>query len=197
MPDANSTRSETAGGRARRARDCPVDHVSMTPTTVGVIEVDECPQCQGVWFQNDELRLTKDATDPDLVWLDFDIWKHPDRFQADRHHLACPDDGTAMVEVRYADTPVVVHYCPACRGIWLGRGDFFRIIAALEEEVVSKDAGEYVRASLRQARELLTGSESFASEWRDFLSVIHLLRLRFFAEHDGLAQAIRRIPRIG
>ena len=37
------------------------------------IEVDYCPQCQGVWFDEDELRQAKDKKDENLKWLDVDL----------------------------------------------------------------------------------------------------------------------------
>lgn len=178
-------------------RHCPVCKIPLRRTTLGSVPVEECPSCKGAWFDDQELRLAKDEADHDLVWMDFELWKHADQFQADRRGLNCPSDGTALVDVRYGKTPVRVAFCPSCRGVWLDKGEFTEIIKALEEQAVSMDVAEYVRASLAEARELVTGPESFLSEWRDLRAVLRLLRFRFLVEHRGLTSLIERIPRIG
>jgi len=177
-------------------RTCPECGVSMTETSVGPVQVDECPQCRGMWFQDDELRLAKDATDRDLQWLDIDLWRHPERFRVDPHHLKCPDCGLSLVVVRYGDTPFDVHCCPASRGIWLDRGEFAKIIEALETEVITLSEADYIKASLHQAKEVITGRESFLSEWRDLGSVLRLLHHRFFVEHQGVTNFLRNVPRL-
>src|SRR5262249_33054305 len=138
-----------------------------------------------------------DHTDPDLGWMDFEIWKHADRFKVEPRHLRCPDDHDALVAVQYGHTPVTVDFCKTCRGIWLDKGEFARTIDALENELTSASTSDYVRASLAEARELLTGPESFISEWRDLRAVLRLMRYRFLVEHQGLTTFIERIPRIG
>jgi Zn-finger nucleic acid-binding protein len=178
-------------------RTCPVCKIALRPTALGAVSVDECPSCKGVWFDDQELRLAKDETDHDLIWMDFELWKHPELFAADRRGLSCPSDGTALVDIRYGETPVRVAYCPSCRGVWLDKGEFAQIIKALEEQAVSMNVAQYVRASLAEARELFTGPESFLSEWRDLRAVLRLLRFRFLVEHGGLTSLIERIPRIG
>jgi len=52
-----------------------------------------------------------------------------------------------------------------------------------------------VRASLEEAKEILTGPEGLISEWRDFLTVIRLLEYRLFVEHAKLLQTLTVIRR--
>ena len=59
--------------------NCPRCDVELSTQLITDVEIDECPECKGVWFENDELRRAKDATDPDLNWIDFEIWKHKDK----------------------------------------------------------------------------------------------------------------------
>ena len=124
-------------------------------------------------------------------------WKHQDRFALGTSPLACPDCKTPLVQLQYGDTPVTVDYCPSCRGVWLDKGEFARIIDALEREVTTKNISDYVKASVQEAKALFSGRDSMLSEWRDFRSVLRLLRFRFFVEHQGLTTLLTRIPRIG
>lgn len=158
------------------------------------MEVDQCPNCKGVWLDHDELRLAKDHADRDLNWMDFEIWKHPELFEAEPRHLKCPKCEVDFVAICYGATRVPVDYCRKCKGIWLDRGEFKRIIDALENELTTKTVPEYIRASIEEAKELVTGSEPFLSEWRDFKTVLWLLELRFFVEHPKLMDTVTNIP---
>jgi Zn-finger nucleic acid-binding protein len=158
----------------------------MTVKEIGEVKIDECPQCQGMWFDQGEFRAAKDQADPDLNWMDFDIWKHEDRFQISAHPLKCPKDDNPMVAVDYDETGVEIDVCPTCRGIWLDKGEFAKIITALVQELETKDVSDYVKASLEEAKEVVTGPDKFASEWKDFTTVLRLLQYRIFSEKPRL-----------
>jgi len=169
---------------------CPACQASLATRSLAGVEVDECPACGGTWFDDDELRKVKDATDHDLRWLDFELWRHQDRFRVEARPERCPRCDRSMVVIDYDQTGVQVHYCTDCRGVWLDRGALQRIIASLERELVSRSAGEYLRATLGEAKALASRPGAFASEWRDFLTVAHLLEMRLFVEHPGLLKLI-------
>jgi Zn-finger nucleic acid-binding protein len=175
---------------------CPRCQQEMRSATVASVRVEECPACKGLWFEDQELRLAKDQTDADLAWMDFEIWRHPERFQRSPRALGCPSCGgdRPMVGVQYGATGVTVDACEGCHGVWLDRGELDRIVRALGDELDAKDVRDYARASLEEARELFTGSESLASEWRDLRSVLRLLQLRFFVDNPTLLSFVRAIP---
>ena len=54
--------------------NCPLDGTTLEIHTIHSVDVEECPQCKGLWFEQGELRKAKDDADPDLNWLDFDLW---------------------------------------------------------------------------------------------------------------------------
>lgn len=166
--------------------DCPRCHLPMNTRQIGEIKIDECPQCKGMWFDQGELQAAKDQTDPDLNWLDFEIWKHKDRFRVAAQPLQCPRCQVEMVAVDYDQTGVEIDCCPQCHGVWLDKGEFVKIIEALQQELAAKDVSDYAAASLAEATELFTGSESFTSEWKDFTTVLRLLQYRLFAEKPRL-----------
>lgn len=80
--------------------DCPRCIQALVIHTLESVKVHECPACKGAWFDWDELRALKDATDPDLRWMDFQIWKHQDRFQIKKIPLQCPRCSGGMVRHR-------------------------------------------------------------------------------------------------
>ena len=46
--------------------DCPVCRQAMKPVKIGEVQIDECRQCKGIWFDKGELAEAKDKADPDL-----------------------------------------------------------------------------------------------------------------------------------
>ena len=61
--------------------DCPNKHNQLEKVLFHNVEVDYCPECLGVWFEQDELRLAKDEKDKQLNWLDVDLWRDKGKFQ--------------------------------------------------------------------------------------------------------------------
>jgi Zn-finger nucleic acid-binding protein len=160
------------------------------------VEIDECNKCKGIWFEDDELRKAKDSTDSDLNWMDFEIWKHKDKFQARARNLACPQCNQTLVTVNYADTGVEIDYCPECKGTWLDKGEFKKVIDVLTNELLTKSFSEYIKASLEEAKEIITGPESFVSEWKDFTTVFRMMQYRLFVENPKLLDTTINIQRI-
>ncbi len=160
------------------------------------IEVDTCDKCKGIWFENDELRKAKDSTDKDINWMDFEIWKYKDNFKANPRKLACPQCQLALVAINYGQTNIEIDYCPACKGTWLDKGEFKKIIESLVDELLTKPFSGYVKASIEEAKEIITGSESFLSEWKDLVTVLRMMELRLFVENPQLLEKVNLIQRI-
>ena len=165
---------------------CPQCNIHLQRRAIQTVEVDECVNCKGIWFDTDELRKAKDETDADLRWMDFDLWKHPERFHVTSKPIPCPDCAVDMAAIEYDTTGVEVNSCPKCEGVWLDASEFEKIIAALTEELLSKDVPAYIRASIEEAKELIAGPESFHSEWKDFLTVLRLLDYRILIENSNV-----------
>ena len=172
---------------------CPIDGTPLETHTVQSVNVEECAQCRGLWFEKGELRKTKDASEPDLNWLDFDLWSDPASFAADWSSRQCPQCGKHMAAISYAETGVTVDYCAEGHGVWLDKGEFQAIVKALNTEAESKNASDYVTASLAEALEILTGDEGIISEWKDFATVMRLLQYRVLAENPRLSALLSAI----
>lgn len=169
---------------------CPRCQTELQTRPTDGVEIDECPSCQGIWFDNDELRRVKDETDNDLNWMDFELWKHEDRFRIAAKPIDCPKCEVAMVAIDYDETGVEIDFCTKCRGVWLDAGEFEKIINSLSEELLGKDVPDYLRASLAEAKEIITGPESFFSEWKDFTTVLRMLQYRLLGENPKFGGAL-------
>jgi len=87
--------------------------------------------------------------------------------------MKCPHCNKALVAINYGNTGVEIDYCPSCKGSWLEKGEFNKIISSLTTELLSKPVSKYVKASIEEAKEILSGAEGFVSEWKDFVTVFH------------------------
>ena len=169
---------------------CPCCSVELNEKMLNDVQVDECHTCKGMWFEDDELRKAKDAADKDLNWMDFEIFKHSDKFKTEPRKLPCPQCGKTLIAINYGDTRVQINYCPECKGTWLEKNEFGDIVDALGEELISKTFHEYIAASIEEAKEIFTGKEGLASEWKDLTTVLRMMNYRLFAENQNLRDVL-------
>ncbi|NIM93669.1 MAG: hypothetical protein GTO18_08150 [Anaerolineales bacterium] len=169
---------------------CPVDGSELESHAHHSVNIDECAQCHGLWFDQGELRKVKDEMVPDASWLDFDLWSDQDAFDVVWSERKCPKCGRNMAVVSYGETGENVDICVDEHGVWLDKGELGAIIQALETEVNTKDVSEYVAASVEGAMDIVDGDKGFISEWEDFLSVIRLLQYRVLSENPKLHEAL-------
>ena len=169
---------------------CPRCKEALRVRMIEEVEIEQCLHCEGIWFDQDELRKAKDAVEPDLSWMDFEIWKKEDDFEVQSGAIPCPKCHSPMAAIQYGGTGIEINCCSQCEGVWLDGGEFEGIIAALEKEVVAKDVPDYIAASIAEARELIGGEEGIISEWRDFATVVRLLQYRVLVENPRLREVI-------
>ncbi len=170
--------------------ECPKCKVGLAPRVIESTTVHECRQCEGIWFDKDELRRVKDATDPDLNWMDFEIWNHPEAIAVASGKTVCVRCAVDMHVLDYDKTGVQIDYCDQCSGMWLDKGKLEQIIAVLEQELLDKSLDDYVSETLGEAKALLAGPESFLSEWKDFATITRLLQYRILSLRQDLASKI-------
>lgn len=173
---------------------CPMRHGPMEERRVGPVKIDVCPVCGGSWYDVAELRVLKDReSSGDYRWIDVDLWRHPEQFRAPRQRgLTCPRDGNTMITMEYGETDVTIDACSKCRGIWLDKGDYEKIIAELDERVNTESLGEYLNDLREEFLEVFAGPEGARSELKDLDRVLYLMQLRFAAEHPGIAAILRQ-----
>lgn len=115
---------------ARCARcDCEMDVVR-----VDSMELDECPECGGIWFDIDELmgvvhlEVEKLAGRPEMDPVDESVisLESPPAF--------CPRCSAPLDPHRFdLDLAVIMDVCPRGHGLWLDRGELVRIKEFLDQ----------------------------------------------------------------
>jgi Zn-finger nucleic acid-binding protein len=175
--------------------NCPICGISLIKNTLHSAEIDECPNCHGVWLSPVALHKAMDSADPDISWMDFELWKDPQAMQLAWGSKKCPQCSRPMAAVQYGATGVTVDVCMNRDGVWLDRGEFENILNALEDEATALPVPGYIRAALHEGRDLVTGQHGLASEWKNLSHVLRLLQIRLLAENPTFTQVLTAFER--
>ena len=174
-------------------KKCPKCGTGLEEKVMGTLDVDECTECKGIQSDKGEMEKAEELADPNINWIDFDIWKHQDKFDSLETDLKCPVCGNGLTSIVYGDTGVRVDHCSECDGIWLDRDEFPKIIESLEDELATKTFSEYLHESVGEAKELVTGHKPFSEEWKDFSTVLKLMQYRLFVEKPDLIKTLTNL----
>jgi Zn-finger nucleic acid-binding protein len=92
------------------------------------LEIDRCPQCDGVWLDYEEMEKLGSIVEP-VVWEVRQIPPQVDQLIG----LYCPRCADAPLLLK-ADHPrdqqVIIDYCENCKGTWLDPGE----LTAIQQE---------------------------------------------------------------
>lgn len=174
---------------------CPQCKTKLEKSIFYNVEVDYCPDCLGIFFEENEFTQAKDERDKELRWLDIDLWKDKDKLKVNKHHWICPSCQVPLYKVNYNDSQIKVNVCNVCKGIWLERGDFKKIIAYLKKKADYEILENYLKDLLEEAAEILIGPESFKDEVLDFLAILKLLKYKFLVHFPELSKLIIELPK--
>ena len=175
---------------------CPIcKKVNLDKAIVSGVEIDYCPQCLGLWFEEDELRLAKDYKDRNLSWLDIDLWKDEAKFKISPGRKLCPQDRFPLYETGYGKSGIQVDVCNLCQGIWLDRGEFKKIIEYLKKEADREVLNNYLKNLRNEFWEIFSGPETLKEEIEDFIIILKLLSYKFLVQHPAIAKIIAGLPR--
>jgi len=97
---------------------CPDCDVFMIPYTCENVVVDKCPSCEGIWFDDKELGIFRNALGKfDLEQIEI-IARPPE--PSSEIISSCPRCGSVLYEVKYSyNTKVRIKRCESCHGVWL------------------------------------------------------------------------------
>ncbi|GBD34289.1 hypothetical protein HRbin34_00620 [bacterium HR34] len=176
-------------------KTCPICKINLDKTIMYNVEVDYCPQCLGIWFDKDELRLAKDFKDENLKWVDIDLWSNKENFKILKIPKLCPVNRLPLYEVMYGDSDIKVDVCNVCDGVWLDRGEFAKIIKYLK----TKGDYELIKHPYKVLKdelwEVFVGPETFKEELEDLGIVLDLLSKKLFSENKILQTIIASLPK--
>jgi len=175
---------------------CPIcKKIKLEQIILSGVEVDYCPKCLGLWFEEEELRLAKDYKDNDLKWLDIDLWKDEKKFKISLGQKLCPKDQLPLYETEYADSTIRVDLCNTCKGVWLDRGEFQKIIQYLKDKADTEVLSNYLKNLREELWEIFQGPETLKEEFEDFIAILKLFAYKFTTQHPVIAKIISSLPK--
>lgn len=174
---------------------CPSCRKKLEKAILCNVEIDFCPKCLGIFFEENELRWAKDEKDRNLRWLDIDLWKEKEKLRISPGQKLCPNCRLPFYEVEYGSSEIKVDVCSICRGTWLDRGEFKKIITYLKEKADFEALERYTKNLTEEVWEIFTGPESLRDEILDFLAILKVLNYKFLVQHPEIFKIISRLPR--
>jgi len=102
------------------------------------IDIDQCPICGGLWFDDLELYTIKQGLANVIEEIDR---KKLRTVVPSASKLLCPRDGTPLVSFKDQNFPlsIQVESCSKCRGLWFNRSEFKEWQAAREKKKKTAD----------------------------------------------------------
>jgi len=141
--------------------NCPRCNSELEVENHKGIEIDRCPQCQGMWLDYGELDQLEDTV------LDRDEIKGTMVFSSLQGKLLCPKCGEAMQRFNCRAYNLELDLCEQGHGTWLDAGEEKRVLELMEQRI--KDLGRKAKAE---------------AEWGNFLQ--NLRSPSFFGKVKGL-----------
>lgn len=102
------------------------------------IEVDQCPQCQGMWLDYGELDQLEDLV------LDQDDIKGTIVYSPLKSELLCPKCEQPMQRFSYRAYDLELDLCEQGHGTWLDAGEEKRVLEIMEQRI--KDLNRKAKA---------------------------------------------------
>ena len=108
--------------------NCPKCGFVLTPKYYkGMIEVDYCPNCRGMWLDLDELDQLED------IAFDDDAHKGSLIHNQTPTRYPCPHCATPLQEFEYRLYDLKLDYCTQKHGFWLDAGEDERVVEIMRQ----------------------------------------------------------------
>jgi hypothetical protein len=114
------------------------------------IELDYCTNCQGVWFDSEELELLLDKMGFEAHGLPLDDMLSRPEAETSERKRRCPICGQKMKKATMGRQPeVLIDVCPQGDGLWFDGGEVTELVKHLAKEPSKKgDPQQQVTAFL-------------------------------------------------
>lgn len=150
----------------------------MKATDFAGVQIDVCPQCAGIWFDDGELRSLVKGSPETMQALDDQYVPELEVLTGTGSYRHCPRDNDVLETYNYAyDTPIKIDSCPTCRGVFVEDQELAAIHTAIDAEGRVK-----VTAALR-ARGVLAGKPVSSSKPEETVSGL-IQALHHWREHQ-------------
>lgn len=113
---------------------CPVCHIPMIVVEHEQIELDNCTDCAGVWFDAGELELLLETMQVEEHALSLDSILTSPEAKSSEKKRKCPICGKKMKKATVGHKPeVLIDVCPRGDGLWFDKGEVGQLITQLPD----------------------------------------------------------------
>lgn len=112
------------------SRLCPDCSLNMSAQIFHGLALDVCPQCAGIWFDQDELSALLNNDPRCLIELEEKTVPTPNHQTfGGPTRIECPDCSESLDEYHYLySSSLILNSCPECGGIWVQEGELKKLI---------------------------------------------------------------------
>ena len=109
--------------------DCPRCNVPLRSETYTGVDIDRCPQCEGLWLDHSELDQLEDTV------LDKDDMKGTMAYNLRPSDISCPKCSGPMTIFNYHAYNLPIDECDSQHGFWLDHGEEKRVLQLMEQRI--------------------------------------------------------------
>ncbi len=175
--------------------NCPKDNSELVVTNYKDTNIEVCKHCKGMWLDQQELEKILDEADPFLDVVKTDLWQNKEDMRLEQGSVTCPRDGSPLYCAAYKDFPIIVDYCPVCRGMWLDKGEADKIIDHLKGMLDNETITQYFQGIGEELAEAASGEESFGRSMHDVGLLVRLIEYKLYAGSNFLQSLAATMPR--
>lgn len=119
--------------------DCPRCRIEMNAIEFKGVELDQCSDCEGVWFDHGELETVRESSTNEVnssglaKSMEGEIRKEE---ISSENELPCPRCGVTLTRFNYLyESGIILDTCPNDCGIWVDDGELKLIREYLDKAV--------------------------------------------------------------
>ena len=140
---------------------CPHCKVALAERKYRDLEVDHCPQCQGLWLDFDEMELLEDSANKE------DVQKGTRDYARRASDLPRPHCDALMDIFNYRAHNLPIEHCPNGHGYWLDKGEEERVLELMKQRAKDLQRSESAEEQWARFMERAGGRGGFLDRIKD------------------------------
>lgn len=173
---------------------CPVCKSPLSLFGVYGIQLESCPQCNGLWLKKGELKVLKAKVDTEdwgnLRWMDDEL-EAIEKSRAMMSKRLCPEcPDSHLLSTHFGNSGAIIDWCKRCHGKWLDQDGFDTIVQYLKDELDHLSSKDMEKKVVEEVGKIWTNPGNKLSEILDAKAAIMALVNVDIYEHPHLAKLL-------
>lgn len=173
---------------------CPACNSKLNEYRIFGIRIESCPQCKGIWLEQDELRRLKNHYKHGcLRWVNQEIEniEHTHFIATQRNCPHCPSQ--KLMAAIFGQSKLVIDFCQNCHGQWLERQEYDAIVEYLTQDL-AMNPHQIEQIAMEDLKKVWQGApEGRLAELRDAYAALSAFKNQLIFEHSGFNQHLLKM----